>query len=86
MPDVLLFDFGNRGRMAEISLPLLPFARQQMALESLVAFHLAASGHPKPFRRRSIRFNLRHLSLLFAELNSYPSNNSNLLTTLNQEP
>jgi hypothetical protein len=64
MPDVFLLDLGHGRRMPQVSLALLSLARQQMALEAFVPLDLAASRHTKPFRRRSIGFNLRHFPLL----------------------
>ena len=64
LPDVLIFYFRDGRGMTQIALALFSFARQQVALETLVAFHLAAARHSESFCRSSIGFNLRHLDLL----------------------
>lgn len=66
--NVLRLDRGNRRRVAQISLALLSFARQQVALETLAALDFAAAGHPEPFHRSSIAFDFGHFNLLFISI------------------
>jgi hypothetical protein len=63
--NVLRLDRRNDRRVSQISLALFSFTRQQVALETLAALDFAAAGHPEPFHRSSIAFDLGHLNLLF---------------------
>jgi hypothetical protein len=57
-----LLNRGNGCPLPQMSLAFFSFAGKQMALKPLVSFHLAASGHSKPFGGCPVGFDFRHFS------------------------
>ena len=66
LPDVPLFSCRNRGAATQLPFALLALGRQQVSLETFIAFDLSARRNSKPLGRGPVSLDFGHINLLFS--------------------